>query len=135
MKMSALIVWCTFLLYSSSIFGQHLSNVSIWQKPSLEDWLFPQSFLQSKIPPTTSLETLLPCDCVVEQGAVSAPISSILGTEDPVSFYDYGGASFASANTGLEAAETIRIFLYEDPMGLQLASVMHCRVKSLLLIC
>jgi len=117
MRISTLLVLCTFLLSYSNSFSQHLPSQSFWQKPSLEDWLFPQSFLQKDIQAPSSLDALVPCDCVVEQGAVSAPISSLLGTTDPVTFYDYGGAAAASANTGLEADDIIRIFLYEDPTG------------------
>ena len=44
-------------------------------------------------------------------------INPIVGTEPVVDWYSYSNPNNASANTGLELANTIQLMLYEDPDG------------------
>ena len=114
------IVSLTFVLFAafSTSFAQIIPNNNFWEKPTIEDWLNPQHFMQNGAASGTSFEDLVvPCDCTVEQAGFSASVSSMLGAVDPVSFYAYNALGNSSANTGLEASETLRLFLYEAPDG------------------
>lgn len=115
MKHFATALFLSVLCYGT-IVGQQLPSNNYWKKPSLEEWLYPNLFLTHSTfsPPSTQA---VPCDCTIEQLGFSANISSLLGTLDPVAYYDYGGTFASSANTGLEAMDMVRIFLYEDPSG------------------
>ncbi|MDX1477903.1 MAG: gliding motility-associated C-terminal domain-containing protein [Saprospiraceae bacterium] len=54
------------------------------------------------------------CNCTITQGDNTYPISALIGNESAASFYSYNNPAVSSANTGLELADGLIIFLYED---------------------
>lgn len=63
--------------------------------------------------PRTEL-TSLNCDCSITQAGNTYPISALLGNQSASAFYSYGNPLVSSANTGLEIADALIIFLYQD---------------------
>jgi len=57
---------------------------------------------------------VLSCDCMITQSGNTYSISALQGNEPAPAFYSYGNPNGSSANTGLEIANTLIIFLYED---------------------
>ncbi|MDX1408664.1 MAG: SprB repeat-containing protein, partial [Saprospiraceae bacterium] len=65
------------------------------------------------LPGDQSAESVI-CNCTITQGSNTYPVSALIGNESAASFYSYGNPAVSSANTGLELADGLIIFLYED---------------------
>ena len=70
------------------------------------------------------------CDCEINQGGASFPVSALQGDESVVDFYSHSVPIFNCANTGLEISNTLILFLYEDTTTAEVSMVMIADIPN-----
>jgi gliding motility-associated-like protein len=87
-----------------------LLALSSWKLPLPSD----PPVLSAPAPYSEGVSVPLSCDCSITQDGNTYAISALLGNQSAAAFYSYGNPVASSANTGLEIADALIIFLYQD---------------------
>ena len=90
------------LLTSLALFQDH-------QRPSLF-----QNSQPTQVKTVLAKPVVLDCNCSITQSGSTYPVSALLGNVNAPAFYSYNTPLISSANTGLEMADALVLFLYED---------------------